>query len=197
MISRVLAGALAVLLLVAAALGWMLHREVEQRAAADQAVATAQAANQANQQAIDALGAEIIARDRLTTEWKRRSAQSEQLAAASAARLEEIERENADLRAYMDSPIPRPAADWMWLQAGGRDQDGSGPATAAGMAPGGNPQTPQPLPVPHRAGWQWCRAVERALDSCNSNLLLLREWAATLPASAPPPPAAQGNYGLP
>lgn len=182
MIARVLAGALAAVLAIAGGLGWMLHREVEQRAAADQALDVAISANQANKTAIDALGTEIATRDRMTSELRRRYAKSEQVAATLAARIEDIKRENADLRAYFGSTVPRLAADWLWLPAEGSHQDGGGAAGPAGLAAGSHPGPGQPVPaVDHETGWKWCKAVERALTSCNDDKAALREWVAGSP----------------
>lgn len=170
--------AIGIILVLCVAVGglWLRLDAVTVRAAgAEQALQSAIDANAAGQQAITALGAEMVIRDGLAAEWRRRHAKSERLAAASAARLEEIERENSDLRAYMDSPVPRPAADWMWLPAAGGDADGSGAGAPARLVAGTDPIAR--IPVPHRDGWRWCKAVESALDSCNTDKALIRQWA--------------------
>lgn len=168
--SRVLIGALAVLALLSVGMGWLLHDEVAQRAVADLALQQAADANRAGQQALTALSRQMTINHQAAIDARRHAAAERRRAEASASQLEDMKRDNEDLRAYLRGPIHPLAARWMWLQTDNDYQYGrAGPADAH-LAAGADPATGQPLPiVDHETGWRWCKASAAALDSCNQD----------------------------
>lgn len=173
--TRILIGTSIALLLALALAGWQIDRAAEQRQQLEQSLAAISEANAANARAVDTLELDINERDRITLEIRRRQTESDRLAAAANTQLERMKRENRTLTDYLDSIIPAPAADWMWLPSAS-GADGYGLPDSSAGADRTHPETGQPIPaVSHETGWKWCRGVERALDSCNADKAAIRE----------------------
>lgn len=181
MITRILAVACLALALAAWLLWSRLDAATERAGGLQQQLREAIDANASNQAAINDLRIDITQRDQLAAEAIRQRNQSDRLAAQRATELERLKSENADLASYLDSPIPRPAADWLWLRPGDRDQDRDNQTDPTRLATAANPGAANPLrpTVTEEQGWRWCKAVEAALDSCNGDKVLLREWVAS------------------
>lgn len=177
--TRVLLGIIAALALAAALLWWRMDAATARAAALDAALNTAVVANKASQSTITVLAAEMLANDLEAVEALRRERAAKNKERAATAELERLKRENKDLRAYLDSPVPGAVAGWLWLdvQARGGDGDAGSPGSAPGHPAAGNPEATHP-PVAHQAGWTWAMLTDSALDSCNDDKAALRAWKA-------------------
>lgn len=175
--TSILAGAIAVLLAIMAALWWRLDAETTRAASLDAALNTAVAANEASQSTITALAAEMLANDRDAVEALRRERAAKAKERAAAAELERLKNENQDLRTYLDSPIHGGVAGWLWMdvQARGGDGDAGGSGVSAGRSAGADAQAGASV-VTHQSGWTWAFLTDMALDSCNDDKAAIRAW---------------------
>lgn len=89
-----------------------------------------------------------------------------------------LKRENEDIHAYYASYIPGLVAQQLWAQScGAEDREGL-PASCTDRT---NTEAQEPVrTIDHEEGWGWCKAVEVALDSCNDDKRLLREWVGSV-----------------
>lgn len=175
--SRVLLGLIAALAIAAALLWWRMDAATTRAAALDAALNMAVTANQAGQATITALAAEMLANNREAVEALRRERSARARERAAAAELERLKRDNQNLRAYLDSGIPSPVADWLWLdvQAGGGNGGPGGAGVSTEHPDGADAGAEQPL-VTHQAGWTWAMLTDIALESCNADKAAMRAW---------------------
>lgn len=171
--SRVLLGIIAALSLAAGLLWWRLDAATTRAAALD----TALAANEASQAVITTLATEMLANDREAVEALRRERSARTRERAAAAELERLKRDNQNLRAYLDSGIPGPVADWLWpvVQTGGGNGDPGGAGVSTEHPDGADAGAERPL-VTHHAGWTWAMLTDSALESCNADKAAMRAW---------------------
>lgn len=175
--TRILAGLLLAAIALVAILWWRMDLATSRAAALDVALSTAVSANEASQAAINTLAAEMLTNDREAVEALRRERSAKANERAATTELERLKRDNQDLRAYLDSPIPGAITGWLWLdvQAGDGDRDTGGVRLPAGDPAAGHAEAAYP-PVSHQAGWTWAMLTDSALDSCIDDKAALRSW---------------------
>lgn len=131
---RILLGVVAALVLAISAM-WYRLESVTERAN------TAESANKAQKQAIDALGTEVAEQAAAAVDARRRDLASRNKAAKAQAELEKLKRDNQEIREYLASGIPPDVASWLWPLPG---QDGNKVSLPATGIPGANTEAGLP-----------------------------------------------------
>ena len=132
-----------------------------------------------SQESIAELTAEKELVDRLHIQAVRNREAAHRQVRSYTDAIRRLKIENEDLRQYLDSRIPAPVVVQLWQPPSGSDRDPE--SDPSKQSDGTDTQTTQPArEVSHEEGWEWCREVEVALDSCNNDKRLLREWAGSV-----------------
>lgn len=184
--TKVMAGVVVVLIVIAGLFGWLWKGEVQKRLTVQRQLDVVAAVNATSQDTIKQQRLELDNRDALATEMRKRYEMAVRESAGKYRQLEKLKNENESLRKYLSGVVPRLVADWLWLGGkAGRNKNRGGAVNAAEMDDGANAYTAKPVPaVTHEEGWKWCRSVEQAVKSCNQDKAALRRWQKAKNASA-------------
>lgn len=140
---RILLGVVAALVLAISAM-WYRLESVTERAN------TAESANKAQKQVIDAIGTEVAEQAAAAVDARRRDLASRNKAAKAQAELEKLKRDNQEIREYLASGVPPAVADWMWPLPG---KDGNKIPLPSSGIPGANTEAGLPAWTGDTRSW--------------------------------------------